>query len=163
MRVSRREFLKVAAAAAAAGRLAPAALARLQNLLLIEGGPRVIWLQGAGCDGCAISFLNSIHYATADELLMNTLDVEFQSNLMAAAGDLAISAAEAAGAEPGYILVVEGAIPTGADGKYCVLWPGMSMHDGLVNFSPNASFILALTSLSTSALSRWSSASLRSL
>ncbi len=149
MRISRREFLRVAAAAVAAGRLAPTALAKLHRGFLVEGGPRVIWLQGAGCDGCAISFLNSIHYATADDLLINTLDVEFQSNLMAAAGDLAVSAAEAAGAEPGYILVVEGAIPTGANGRYCVLWPGMNMHDGLLSFSTNASFILALGACAT--------------
>ena len=144
MRISRREFLKAAAAAAAAGRLAPAALAGLQTVLRGEGGPRVIWLQGAGCDGCAISFLNSVHYASADELLLNTLDVEFQSNLMAAAGDLAVSAAEVAAADPGYVLVVEGAIPTGAGGKYCLLWPGMSMHDALIEFSQNAAFIIAL-------------------
>ena len=144
MRVSRRDFLKMAAAAAAAGRLAPSALAGLQKRLLVEGGPRVIWLQGSGCDGCAISFLNSVHYATPDDLLLNTLDVEFQSNLMAATGDLAVSAAEAAGAEPGYVLVVEGAIPTGAAGKYCTLWPGMTMHDALLSFSQNAGFIVAL-------------------
>ena len=143
MRISRREFLRVAAAAAAVGRLAPAALANLQDSLL-EGGPRVIWLQGAGCDGCAVSFLNSIHHASVDDLLVNTLDVEFQSNLMAVAGDLAVSAANAAGAEPGYILIVEGAIPTGANGRYCVLWPGMTMHDGLVSFAENAAFILAI-------------------
>lgn len=144
MRVSRREFLKVAAAAVAAGHLAPAALAELRNVLRGEGAPRVVWLQGAGCDGCAISFLNSIHYATADELLVNTLDVEFQSNLMAAAGDLAISAGQAAAADPGYVLIVEGAIPTGAEGKYCSLWAGMSMAEGLQLFAANAAFIIAL-------------------
>ena len=109
-----------------------------------EGAPRVVWLQGAGCDGCAISFLNSIHYATADDLLVNTLDMEFQSNLMAAAGDLAISAGQAAAADPGYVLIVEGAIPTGAEGKYCSLWAGMSMADGLQLFATNAAFIIAL-------------------
>jgi hydrogenase small subunit len=146
MRISRRDFLKAAAAAAIAGRLAPAALAKLQEVLRTDGAARVIWLQGAGCDGCAVSFLNSIHYATVDELLLNTLDAKFQSNLMAAAGDLAVSAAQAAGAEPGYILVVEGAIPVGADGRYCRLWSGMSMHAGLQAFSPNASFVVALGS-----------------
>ncbi len=146
MRISRREFLKLAAAAAAAGRLSPVALAAVQQRLLAEGGPRVIWLQGAGCDGCAVSLLNSIHYATVDDLLLNVLDVEFQSNLMAAAGDLAVSVAEAARAEPGYVLVVEGAIPTGAAGKYCILWPGMSMHDALLSYSLNAGVILALGS-----------------
>jgi NiFe hydrogenase small subunit HydA len=148
MRLSRRDFLKAAAAAVAAGRLSPTALAALRDVM-IEGGPRVIWLQGAGCDGCAVSFLNSIHYASVDDLLINTLDVEFQSNLMAAAGDLAISAAEAAGAEPGYILIIEGAIPTAAQGRYCVLWPGMTMHDAVVQFAENASFILAIGACAT--------------
>lgn len=146
MRISRRDFLKAAAAAAVAGRLTPAALAKLGQLLRGEGAPRVIWLQGAGCDGCAISLMNSIHYAGFDELLQNTIDLEFQNNVMAAAGDLAVSAAQAAGAEPGYILVVEGAIPTGASGRYCYLWPGTTMQDGLQTFSPNASFIVALGS-----------------
>lgn len=144
MRISRRDFLRAAAAATLAGRLAPGALAELQKVLRADGAPPVIWLQGAGCDGCAISLLNSIHYSTVDDLLLNSVDMKFQSNLMAAAGDLAVSAAQAAGAEPGYILVVEGAIPTGASGKYCRLWPGMSMHDALQSFSPNASFIVAL-------------------
>ena len=149
MRISRRDFLKAAAAATIAGRLTASALAELQKVLRVEGAPRVIWLQGAGCDGCAISFLNSVHYATVDDLLVNTLDVEFQSNLMAATGDLAISAANAAGAAPGYILVIEGSIPTGASGKYCRLWPGVSMHDGLLSFSTNASFIIALGACAT--------------
>ncbi len=146
MRISRREFLKAAAAMAAAGRMTPAALASLGDVLRGEDAPPVIWLQGAGCDGCAVSFLNSVHYATVDDLLVNTIDLEFQNNLMAAAGDLAVSAAQAAGAEPGYILVVEGAIPTGAEGRYCRLWPGMTMHDGLISFSANASYIVALGS-----------------
>jgi hydrogenase small subunit len=144
MRISRREFMRVAAAAVAAGHLAPAALARLEKALRRGSKPPVIWLQGAGCDGCAVSFLNSIHYAAADDLLVNTLDVKFQSNVMAAAGDLAVSAAQAAGAEPGYILIVEGAIPVGAEGRYCTIWPEMTMHAGLQAFAPNAAFIIAL-------------------
>ena len=144
MRISRRTFLKAAAAASAAGRLPPAALAEFGRFIRAEGEPRVIWLQGAGCDGCAISFLNSVHYATADELLTTTLDAEFQNNLMAATGDLAVSVAEAAAAEPGYILLIEGAIPTGAEGKYCLLWADTTMHDGLLQFAQNAAFIIAL-------------------
>jgi NiFe hydrogenase small subunit HydA len=144
MRILRRDFLKLAAAAAAAGRLAPAALAALKDVLQARDAPRVIWLQGAGCDGCAVSLLNSINYASVDDLLVNTLDVRFQNNVMAAAGDLAVGAAEAARVQPGYILVVEGAIPTGASGKYCRLWPGLSMADGLPLYAANAAYIIAL-------------------
>jgi NiFe hydrogenase small subunit HydA len=146
MRIGRRDFLKLAAAAVAAGKLAPAALARLAEALQNRDLPRVIWLQGAGCDGCAISLLNSMHYASVDDLLLNTLDVKFQNNLMAAADDLAISAAQAAGAQPGYILIVEGAIPTGASGKYCMLWPGLTIAAGVQSFAANAAYIVALGS-----------------
>ncbi len=146
MRLSRRDFLRLAAAAAAAGRLAPAALAKVQGLLLAEGGPRVIWFQGSGCDGCAVSFLNSVHYTTVDDLLINTLDVEFQNNLMAVSGDLAVGAAEAASAEPGYVLVIEGAVPTAAGGAYCRLWPGMTMHAAVQQYAVNAGYIIALGS-----------------
>ncbi len=144
MRISRREFIRVAAAAVAAGHLAPAVLAKLEQTLERGGKPPVIWLQGAGCDGCAVSFLNSIHYAAVDDLLVNTLDVKFQSNIMAAAGDLAISAVEAAGAEPGYVLIIEGAIPVGAQGRYCEVWTDTTMHQALEAFAPNASYIIAL-------------------
>jgi len=144
MRISRREFMKVAAAATAAGHLTSGALAALEKALNRGGKPPVIWLQGSGCDGCAISFLNSIHYAAVDDLLVNTLDVKFQSNLMAAAGDLAVSAAEAAGADPGYVLIVEGAIPTGAEGRYCEIWENMTMHQAVQDFAPNAGYIIAL-------------------
>ena len=144
MRISRREFLSVAAAAAAAGHLAPAALAELEKALKGRSKPSVIWLQGAGCDGCAVSFLNSIHFAAADDLLINTLDVKFQSNLMAAAGDLAVSAAEAAGTQPGYVLIIEGAIPTGAAGRYCEIWENMTMHQAVLDFAPAAGYIIAL-------------------
>ena len=144
MNVSRRDFLKAAAAAVAAGQLSSKAFADLARALRNEGAPRVVWLQGAGCDGCAISFLNSVHYSTCDDLLANTIDLEFQSNLMAAAGDLAVSAAQAASAQTGYILVIEGAIPTGASGQYCRLWPGTTMVDALLAFSQNAAYIVAL-------------------
>ncbi len=144
MRIRRRDFLKLAAAVAAAGRLAPAALAALKDLLQGGDAPRVLWLQGAGCDGCAVSVLNSINYAAFDDLLLDTLDLKFQNNVMAAAGDLAVGAAEAARVQPGYILVVEGAIPTGASGKYCRLWSGLAMKDGLPSYAANAAYIIAL-------------------
>ncbi len=149
MRISRRDFLKAAAAAAASGKMAPAALAGLRDTLLESNGPRVIWLQGQGCDGCTVSLLNTIHYASFDELLLNTIELDFHNTVMASAGDLAVSAAEAASVVPGYVLVIEGAIPTGAEGRYCRLWPGMSMYDGVMSFAENAGFIMAVGACAT--------------
>ena len=101
MQISRRDFLKYCAAAAGALGLEASGLMQLQAVLAAESGPAVVWLQGQGCSGCSTSLLNSIHYATIDDLLLNTLDLEFHPTVMAAAGDLAVSAAEAAYAEGG--------------------------------------------------------------
>lgn len=143
MRIGRRDFLQLAAAAVAAGHLAPDALAALRGILG-RAAPRVLWLQGAGCDGCAVSLLNSVREVRVAELLQETLDVRFQNNLMAAAGELAIDAAESARATPGYILVIEGAIPVGAAGRYCRLWGGLTMQAGLQTYAANAAYIVAL-------------------
>jgi hydrogenase small subunit len=144
MLISRREFLRYCAATAGTLGLTASGLINLQRVLALEGGPPVIWLQGQGCTGCSISLLNSIYYATIDDLLLNTLDLEFHPTVMAGAGDLAVSAAEAACTTGGYVLVVEGAIPTGEDGKYCYLWPGMTALDAVTTFSENAALILAV-------------------
>ena len=125
MRISRREFLKAAAAATVAGKLTPAAFADLQRMMRGEGDPRVIWLQGAGCDGCAVSFLNSVHYATVDDLLVNTLDVEFQSKV-----ELTWSAAPGASIHQ----VLRGLIShlpvgSGAPSEECTTVLGVSMID----------------------------------
>lgn len=144
MKLDRRSFLYAAAAATAAGALDREALARLAERLADEPRPRVVWLQGAGCDGCAVSFLNSVAEATADQVLTAVADVRFQSNLMAAAGDLAVTVAQDAVADPGYVLVVEGAVPVAADGRYCVLWPGMTMLDAVTQFAVGASAIVAI-------------------
>ena len=53
---------------------------------------------------------------------------------------------EAAGAAPGYVLIVEGAIPTGAQGRYCEIWENMTMHQAVLDFAPNAAYIIALGS-----------------
>lgn len=144
MLISRREFLKYCTATAGALGLTASGLIKLQKVLALEGAPPVVWLQGQCCTGCSVSLLNTIHYTTIDDLLLNTIDVEFHPTVMAGAGDLAVSAAEAAYDAGGYVLVVEGAIPTGENGRYCYLWPGMTALDAVQAFSEKAAFILAV-------------------
>ena len=88
--MSRREFLKLAAAAGAA---ATVNLTVLEKALAGNGDPRVIWLQGQSCTGCSVSLLNSVNLMTVDELLIDTINLEYHSTLIAAAGDLAFSRA----------------------------------------------------------------------
>ncbi len=92
MKVSRREFLRTAAAMAGAIGLEASGLLKLQEVLAAPGAPSVIWLQGAGCTGCSISFLNSVFYASADEVLLNDINLEYHPNIVPTAGNFAISA-----------------------------------------------------------------------
>ena len=144
MNMTRRDFLKASAALASALALKASGLMQLQKALAASGGPPVIWLQGQGCTGCSVSLLNTIHYMTIDDLLIDTLDVKFHPTVMAAADGLAVDAAENAHAAGGYVLVIEGAIPRGAGGDYCHIWPGMTMLDALRSFAQNAGAILAV-------------------
>jgi hydrogenase small subunit len=176
MHLTRREFLK-----AAAMTVATVEFTKLQEAVAGSGDPPVIWLQGQGCTGCSVSFLNSIYYASADALLLNSISLEYHPNIAAAAGDFAISAAslarpstaEMAGfagnwlatgvnqfdldgnskvnladyallANRSYILVVEGAIPTGSGGLFCTVGSGLTMLDALRKFSQNATAIIAV-------------------
>jgi hydrogenase small subunit len=146
MNISRRELLKACAAIVAAHKLNALGASALADALAGQGKPPVIWLQGAGCNGDSVSLLNTIYYATADTLLLNTIDLEYHPTVMAAAGDLASTHAEAVRAAGGYVLVVEGAIPTGGNGRYCEIWTGMTIQNAVQTYGPNASFVLAVGS-----------------
>ena len=145
MNVTRRDFLKASTAITGALALKSSGLLALQKAMAGgENAPPVVWLQGQGCSGCSVSLLNSIEYMTADDLLLNTIDLKFHSTVMAAAGDLASGAAVDARDAGGYVLVVEGAIPTGEGGEYCELWPGMTMLGAVESFAPGAIAVLAV-------------------
>jgi hydrogenase small subunit len=144
MQITRRDFLKYTAAMAGILGLTAAGLIKLHRLLAAEIDPRVVWLKGQSCTGCSISLLNTIYYITIDALLRDTIDLEFHSTLMAASGNLAASAAEAAYIKGGYILVVEGAIPTKEAGRYCYLWLEMTALKAIQTFGKKADFILAV-------------------
>ena len=144
MIINRRKFMKYCGALAGVMGLSASGLIKLQNILAAEGGPPVVWLQGQGCTGCSVSLLNSMYYMTVDELLINKIDLEFHATVMAGAGELAVEAAEDAYENEGYILVVEGAIPTAENGEYCYLWPGTTALHAVETFSEKAAYILAV-------------------
>lgn len=127
MKVSRRDFLKFLGASAATLGLSATDLGRLQKVLANPASPSVIWLQGAGCTGCSESFLNRISSAasepkTAADVLINSINLMYHPNLMALAGEDAVDQAEAAYNKGGYVLAVEGGIPTAFGGNTCWAW-----------------------------------------
>lgn len=88
----------------------------------------LVWLAAAACTGCSVSLLNTasptIKNLLVDEVVPGVhVSLRFHSTVMAGAGDIAIDALEGTAAEHkgGYVLVVDGAIPTGPGASYCVL------------------------------------------
>jgi hydrogenase small subunit len=134
MKISRRDFLKFLGASAATLGLSGTDLGRLQKVLANPAGPSVIWLQGAGCTGCSESFLNRISASTSEpktaaDVLINSVNLMYHPNLMALAGEDAVDQAEAAYNKGGYVLAVEGGIPTAFGGNTCWAW-SVSRTDG---------------------------------
>ncbi|MDY6835972.1 MAG: hydrogenase small subunit [Chloroflexota bacterium] len=85
----------------------------------------VIWIQCATCTGCSVSVLNSvsptIKNVLVDEVIPGKhVNVRYQATIMGGQGAAAIEEMEktAAGNKGGYVLVVEGAIPTAGNGSY---------------------------------------------
>jgi hydrogenase small subunit len=123
--VSRRDFLKYCGIGAAALGLSMSDLGRLEKALANPGGPSVIWLQGAGCTGCSESFLNRISTTapkTAANVLIDSVNLVYHPTLMALAGQDAVAEAETAYNRGGYVLAVEGGIPTAFGGAPCFAW-----------------------------------------
>lgn len=122
-KLSRRDFIRLCAGGAAtisiSGYLAPF----MKEAVAAGGAPPVVWLQGGSCSGCSVSLLNTVH-PDIEEVLMEVISLRFHQTIMAAAGDLATeeglfkTVAENKG---NFILVVEGAVPTGAEGSYCII------------------------------------------
>ncbi len=141
MELTRRDFMTASSALAAAfgcGNL-PEAWAAATS-----GPPPVIWLQAQTCSGCSVSLLNSICLASAADLLTKTISLKYHSTLMSASGSDAIAVAKAAQGTTGYVLVVEGAIPTLSQGKQCYLWPGTTALQGVKDFASKAGFVIAV-------------------
>lgn len=120
--VTRRDFLKAFTGTAAGIGISqmfnPALVAAMQEEL--KNHP-VLWIQGQGCTGCSVSLLNSVDPSIA-KVLLDIISLQYHPTIMAAEGNTAMeNCYEIAMKYKGkFSLVVEGAIPTAADGKYCI-------------------------------------------
>lgn len=81
--------------------------------------PPVIWLEGQDCAGCTISFIGSTAPSIGD-IILDTISLRYHETVMAGAGYKAEEALDEAIEKGGYVLVVEGSIPT-ADDRYCMV------------------------------------------
>ena len=122
--VSRRSFLQLCATLMAT---APVGLALTGKKSLLQMAtaigktkrPSVIWLHFQDCTGCTETLLRTSAPDVA-HLILDVISLDYHETLMAASGAQAEAALKSAMAENAgkYVLVVEGAIPTKADGIY---------------------------------------------
>jgi NiFe hydrogenase small subunit HydA len=84
----------------------------------------VVWLHFAECTGCSEAFLRS-SYPNVDDILLETISLEYHETLMAASGYQAEQNLEKAIHDFAgkFICVIEGALPRGLDGRYLTLGP----------------------------------------
>lgn len=158
--VSRRDFLKLSGALAAAMGLrfpAPVSASGLPSILekgsdinsriinALETKTRlpVIWLEFQDCAGCSEAITRSTSPSLTN-LVLNTLTIEYHETLSAAAGFQIEQAKQDAMQKYAgqYILVVEGSIPFGEGGNYCTIG-GRSSVELLKEAANGAAAIIA--------------------
>jgi len=120
--LSRRDFLKWTSLMTAALLLPP--MFRPLVARAAENFSRlpIVWLHFAECTGCSEAFLRS-SYPNVDEILLDTISLEYHETIMVAAGHQAEENLERAlnDFDGQFICVIEGALPTGLDGKYLTM------------------------------------------
>jgi hydrogenase small subunit len=110
--VTRRDFLTFCGGIAALIGLGPLGQAEVAEALQNAAArPSVVWSSFQECTGCAISLLQSRTPQVAN-LILQQISLDYQENVMAAAGDAADAQFNESVAKGGFYWVVEGGIPT---------------------------------------------------
>ncbi len=127
-KLSRRHFVELCAGSTAAVGLSLIKLPEFEHLFAeaIKEVP-VIWIQGSGDNGCSVSVLNAIPPTIQDLLLTDVvpgahLSMRFHPTIMASQGVLAEKALTDTETLGGYVMVMEGGIPTKDDGIYSTMF-----------------------------------------
>jgi hydrogenase small subunit len=140
--LNRRTFLSMGGRFAALLGLGAHAAPALGEALaqMAQGTAPVLWLQGQSCSGCSISLLNSDPISPG-RLITRHLSLSFHPNLSAATGRMAVDVVNRRIDAGGYMLVVEGSIPS-AMPKACVSG-GEPFTQQVLRAAKNASVVIA--------------------
>ncbi|HET8540870.1 MAG TPA: hydrogenase small subunit [Anaeromyxobacter sp.] len=141
---SRRDFIKVCSAAAAAVGLPAWAGEKMAEQVAKGRKPSVVWLHFQECTGCTESLLRTSHPDVGD-LILDLVSIDYHETLFAAAGHQIEAALEEAVKRGGYVLVVEGAIPEKDGGIYCQVG-GKRAIDTLREVAEKAAAVVAIGS-----------------
>ena len=143
--ISRRGFLKFCAATASMMALPPAMVPAIAEALEKARKPSVIWLSFQECTGCTESLTRS-STSTVEELIFDTISLDYHHTLQAASGTGAEDAREASMKENRgkYVLIVDGSIPISNPGYSTIA--GISNEDMLMEAAEGAAAIVAIGS-----------------
>ncbi|MDA8103234.1 MAG: hydrogenase small subunit [Nitrospiraceae bacterium] len=144
-KLSRRAFIAWTSAMTAALMLPPLLRPQVAKAATLLNRIPVIWIEGQDCAGNSEAFIRSSG-PTVEELLFQTISLEFHETLMAAAGIQAEQRKQQAAQmyKGSYILVIEGGIPLGENGGYCTIGAsGQTFVDEVRELSGGAALVLA--------------------
>lgn len=120
--VSRRDFVRFCGLMATMLALPKSAGAQMAKAIETTKKPILVWLEFQDCAGNSESFLRAGRPTVAD-IILDVLSVDYHETLMAAAGHQAEQNLQGVvdNHRGEYLAVVEGSIPTGANGAYCTI------------------------------------------
>src|SRR5512135_1127464 len=144
--VSRRDFLKFCAVAAAGMGLPLGMGVKIAEAVAALKRPPVIWLSGQECTGCTETLLRSTH-PTVEQLILDLISLDYHETLSTPSGHLAEEARAKSIAENKgkFILVIDGSIPTKDGGIYCQIG-GKPVLQILKETAPQAAAVIAIGS-----------------
>ncbi len=145
--VTRRDFLKFCSMMAGVLALPRSYSTYIEQALATSKRLPVIWLELQDCAGCTEALLRATQ-PTVSQLVLDVLSVDYHETIMAASGNLAEEAKEAAIKAGGYLLVVEGSIPQGDGEFYCTIG-GKSALQLLNEAAANAVAVVAVGNCSS--------------
>jgi [NiFe] hydrogenase small subunit len=147
--LDRREFLKYCSTIAAVLGLGPSQVKSVAEVLTSGNRPPVIWLHFSECTGCSESFLRATK-PSIDSILLETISLDYHETLLAGAGQTAIDTLQAAADRYAgqFFCVVEGAVPTAANGVYGMIG-GKTMLSIAKDICPKAMAVLAFGNCSS--------------
>lgn len=140
---SRRDFIKFVSIMTAFVGLEQSAIGQVTKALETKPRMPVIWMHFQECTCCSESFIRSSHPIVAD-ILLDKISLDYTETLMAASGTQAEAALKNTMTKykGQYILCVEGSVPMGADGVYCMIG-GKTSLQLLQEVSEGAAAIIA--------------------
>ncbi|MBF0482616.1 MAG: hydrogenase small subunit [Desulfovibrionaceae bacterium] len=141
--VSRRDFMKFCGVVATAMGMGPGFAGTVAEALAASKRPSVVMLHFAECTGCTEALIRT-YQPFIDELILDTISLDYCETLMAGAGDAVEDALHKAVSSPeGFILICEGGIPAKDNGIYGMVG-GKTMLSIVKELAPKAKAVVCV-------------------